>query len=69
MLELLQREFNPSVTAQDVYNLKAKITRVEGASKNAPADITQRTEVEVEFPTDPALQMPGSYLYYYFCSL
>ncbi|KAL6716195.1 Transcription factor rbf1 (RPG-box-binding factor) (Repressor-activator protein 1) [Lecanora helva] len=54
VLEMLQQTFNPAVTAQDVYNLKAKITRTESA-KNTPAKITQRTEPDI--PTDPALQM------------
>ena len=60
VLELLQQRFNPAVTAQDVYNLKAKITRAESA-KNTPAKITQRTDHEI--PTDPALQMQGMCTY------
>lgn len=56
VLELLQQQFNPAVTAQDVYNLKAKISRVESA-KNTPAKITQRTDFDI--PTDPALHDPA----------
>ena len=56
VLDLLQQQFNPAVTAQDVYNLKAKISRATSA-KSTPAKITQRTELII--PTDPALQMHG----------
>ena len=56
VLELLQQQFNPAVTPQDVYNLKAKITRE--SAKNTPTQITtQRTDTDI--PTDPALQMHG----------
>ena len=54
VLELIQQNFNPSVTAQDVYNLKAKINRTPG---NTPAKLTQRTEPDI--PTDPQLQLTG----------
>lgn len=55
VLELLQRMFNPTVTAQDVYNLKAKITRAD-TPKGTPAKVlTQRTAED--FPTDPALEI------------
>ena len=56
VLELLQRDFNPAVTAQDVYNLKAKIYRGV-KDKAATPKITQRTDLDI--PTDPALHMPG----------
>ena len=56
VLELLQQNFNPAVTPQDVYNLKAKITRE--SAKNTPTKVTtQRTDMDI--PTDPALQMHG----------
>ena len=54
VLELLQQRYNPAVTAQDVYNLKAKISRADSA-KSTPAKINQRTDPDI--PTDPALQM------------
>jgi len=57
VLELLQQQFNPAVTVQDVYNLKAKLGRAESA-RNTPAKITQRTDFDI--PTDPALQMHGA---------
>lgn len=57
VLELLQQQFNPSVTAQDVYNLKAKITRSESA-KSTPAKLMQRTDPDI--PTDPALHLHGT---------
>lgn len=62
VLELLQAQFNPAVTAQDVYNLKAKINRDAAKfPEDTPAEtITERTEPEI--PTDPALQMPGKTL-------
>jgi hypothetical protein len=56
VLELLQSQFNSSVTAQDVYNLKAKINRAD-STKSTPAKIMQRTNPDI--PTDPALQMQG----------
>ena len=59
VLELLQRRWNPDVTAQDVYNLKAKLARVaskqlsEGRTPPAqePAALDQQTGP----PTDPRL--------------
>ena len=57
VLELLQQQFNPDVTAQDVYNLKAKINRSDSAKSTPAKQLTQRTEPEI--PTDPALQMQG----------
>ena len=57
VLELLQQQFNPDVTAQDVYNLKAKINRSESAKSTPAKQLTQRTEPDI--PTDPALQMQG----------
>lgn len=66
VLGMLQTNFNSAVTAQDVYNLKAKINREDEARDAqglAPAgQLTQRTAdtpAEPEIPTDPALQMPG----------
>ena len=54
VLELLQQQFNPDVTAQDVYNLKAKINRADSAKSTPAKQIMQRTDLEI--PTDPALQ-------------
>lgn len=53
VLDLLQRGWNPAVTAQDVYNLKAKITRLDSA-KNTPAKPPQTTQQDMT--VDPALQ-------------
>ena len=57
MLELLQQQYNPAVTAQDVYNLKAKINRIDNSA--TASTLTSRTEPDI--PTDPSLQMQGSY--------
>ena len=57
VLELLQQQYNPAVTAQDVYNLKAKINRIDNSA--TASTLTSRTETDI--PTDPSLQMQGSY--------
>ena len=58
VLELLQRRYNPAVTAQDVYNLKAKIGRSDsGPPFNSPAKSKLKQRTEPEIPTDPRLQM------------
>lgn len=65
VLGMLQTNFNPAVTAQDVYNLKAKINREDEtrAAQGLPpaGQITETTNrmIEPDIPTDPALQMPG----------
>ncbi|KAK4694956.1 hypothetical protein P7C71_g2701, partial [Lecanoromycetidae sp. Uapishka_2] len=69
VLGLLQTNFNPAVTAQDVYNLKAKINREDEASvaqggqglppvgpNTQMTNATNTTTSEPEIPTDPALQ-------------
>ena len=58
VLESLQRRWNPDVTAQDVYNLKAKIARL--ASKQLSKDQLSRSLAPVspeqlDPPTDPRL--------------
>ena len=58
VLESLQRLFNPAVTAQDVYNLKAKINRIDNPA-TAASSLTSKTD-EAGIPTDPELQMQGS---------
>ncbi|CAF9908606.1 MAG: hypothetical protein ALECFALPRED_004691 [Alectoria fallacina] len=58
VLELLQQQYNPAVTAQDVYNLKAKINRIDNSTTTTSA-LTSRTEADI--PTDPSLQMQSSY--------
>lgn len=55
VLEMLQHRYNPAVTAQDVYNLKAKINRID---KPGPPTDMQRTDPDI--PTDPALQLQGN---------
>lgn len=57
VLELLQRQYNPAVTAQDVYNLKAKINRIDNPA--TASNLTSKTDADI--PTDPALQMQSSY--------
>lgn len=56
VLELLQQQYNPAVTAQDVYNLKAKINRIDNSATASP--LTSRTEADI--PTDPSLHMQSS---------
>lgn len=56
VLELLQQQYNPAVTAQDVYNLKAKINRIDNSA--TASTLTSRTEADI--PTDPSLQMQSS---------
>ena len=56
VLELLQQQYNPAVTAQDVYNLKAKINRVDNAATTPT--LTSRTDPDI--PTDPSLQLQRS---------
>ena len=59
VLEQLQRSWNPDITAQDVYNLKAKIARIvskqlaEGETPQSP----QPASIDQHFgpPTDPRL--------------
>ena len=58
VLELLQQQYNPAVTAQDVYNLKAKINRIDNPTTTT-STLTSRTEADI--PTDPSLQMQSSY--------
>ena len=58
VLEVLQRRWNPDVTAQDVYNLKAKIARLEGrqATQNgAPSTPPVSRPEDMDPPTDPRL--------------
>ena len=57
VLELLQQQYNPAVTAQDVYNLKAKINRIDNPA--TASSLTSKSEVDI--PTDPSLQMQSSY--------
>ena len=57
VLELLQQRYNPAVTAQDVYNLKAKINRIDNSA--TASALTSRTEPDI--PTDPALQLHSPY--------
>lgn len=57
VLDLLQQQFNPAVTAQDVYNLKAKINRIDNSA--TASTLTSRTEADI--PTDPSLEMQSSY--------
>ena len=57
VLEMLQQQYNSAVTAQDVYNLKAKINRIDNPA--TASTLTSRTEADI--PTDPLLQMHGSY--------
>ena len=61
VLEVLQRGWNPDVTAQDVYNLKAKIARIENRQAAQEGEVGApetpqmlRTE-ESGPPTDPRL--------------
>ena len=56
VLESLQQQYNPAVTAQDVYNLKAKINRIDNSA--TASTLTSRTETDI--PTDPSLQMQSS---------
>lgn len=59
VLEHLQRRWNPDVTAQDVYNLKAKISRM--ASKHPAEDHNPQRQPPAATdqlygpPTDPRL--------------
>lgn len=58
VLEVLQRRWNPDVTAQDVYNLKAKIARLEGrqaAQNGTPSTPPMGRPEDMETPTDPRL--------------
>ena len=57
VLDLLQQQYNPAVTAQDVYNLKAKITRIDNTA--TASTLTSRTDTDI--PTDPSLQMQSSF--------
>lgn len=52
--EFVKARWNPSITVQDVYNLKAKISRADqGVVKKGRGRKSQSTEVET--PTDPLL--------------
>lgn len=52
--EFVKERWNPSITVQDVYNLKAKISRADqGIVKKGRGRKSQSTEVET--PTDPLL--------------
>jgi hypothetical protein len=52
--EFVKERWNPSITVQDVYNLKAKISRAEqGVMKKGRGRKSQSTEVDP--PTDPLL--------------
>jgi hypothetical protein len=63
VLEALQRRYNPDVTAQDVYNLKAKIARMdsrqavqaEGTETQMPETPQMLRTDEAGPPTDPRL--------------
>ncbi len=69
VLDLLQKNYNPAVTAQDVYNLKAKINRTPAAPAAPAAPVAptpavmQRTIEPEDIPTDPALKLPGRFVY------
>ncbi len=69
VLDLLQKNYNPAVTAQDVYNLKAKINRTPAAPAAPAAPVAptpavmQRTIEPEDIPTDPALKLPGRVVY------
>ena len=67
VLELLQKNFNPAVTAQDVYNLKAKITRdaAKPLEQEVPEASHRPLTILSDIPTDPALQMPGTMLIHF----
>ena len=58
--EFVKERWNPSITVQDVYNLKAKISRADqGIVKKGRGRKSQSTEAET--PTDPLLlQQPRS---------
>jgi len=57
VLDLLQHGWNDAVTAQDVYNLKAKIVRTSEGGKGTPGNSAVRVgpSLPVDPPMDPAL--------------
>lgn len=59
VLEVLQRRWNPDITAQDIYNLKAKIARLESRAAlqfNEIPETPQGSRLEdLDTPTDPRL--------------
>lgn len=63
VLELMRTRYNEAITAQDVYNLKAKIARADQKAVAGPAAATATAAaVETAPPTtdpttDPLLQM------------
>lgn len=59
VLELLQSRYNPAITAQDVYNLKAKIIRTDQQASQNIGEVGNGTSRE-EVVMDPALEIQGS---------
>ena len=59
VLELMRTRYNEAITAQDVYNLKAKITRAnQKAAATAAAAVAVETKQQTPDPTtDPMLQI------------
>ena len=61
VLDVLQRRWNPDVTAQDVYNLKAKIARMDSrqATQAGQTEMPETPQMlradEPGPPTDPRL--------------
>lgn len=64
VLDLVKAKWNPDVTAQDVYNLKAKIARIDsgqvkkggGAKGRANKEVVVADNNQEELPMDPLLQ-------------
>ena len=60
---MLQRNYNPAITPQDVYNLKSKIARMDqnntAAKSVAMRDGALTAPMGQQMLTDPTLEMHG----------